>query len=93
MGESVGHAFQFVRSGAVDAAFVSLAQVRDAPNAHVRVVDLASAPPIPQSAVLLSGARDREAARAFLEFLRGPIVRARIKAAGYDLPEGGSGGR
>jgi molybdate transport system substrate-binding protein len=85
VGESVGQVLQYVRTGAVDLAFVSAAQVVDAPPAHVRVVPPGAAPPIPQAAVLLAAGRGVPEARAFLRFLRSDGARAVIEAAGYGL--------
>jgi molybdate transport system substrate-binding protein len=40
--------------------------------------------PIVQSGVLLARGRDNAAARGFLQYLRSPAARARIRALGYD---------
>ena len=42
--------------------------------------------PIRQSAVLLSGAKDVEAAKAFLTFLKGEKAREAMRGYGYELP-------
>lgn len=88
VGESVGQTWQFVRSGAVDAAFVALAQTADVPAATVRLVPDSLYPPIRQDAVLLEPGAHVEAAAAFLEFLTSDDARTRIQRAGYALPAG-----
>ena len=40
--------------------------------------------PIKQNAILLTRAKDNADAKAFLEFLRSPEAKAKIKAAGYE---------
>jgi molybdate transport system substrate-binding protein len=92
VGESVGQTLQFALSGAVDVAFVGRAQVMDAPPAEVRELPVDLAPPIPQEAVLLKAGADVRAATDFLAFLRSAEGRARIRAAGYDLPAEGTDG-
>lgn len=92
VGESVGQTWQFVRSGAVDAAFVALAQTIDVPPATVRIVPDSLHPPIRQDAVLLEPGAGVEAAAAFLDFLRSDEARARIQRAGYALPGRRHGG-
>ena len=42
--------------------------------------------PIEQSAVMLSSAKDAEASKAFLAFLKGPQAAAVIRSYGYELP-------
>ncbi len=42
--------------------------------------------PIKQSAVLLSGAKDAAAAKAFLVFLKSPKAAAIMRGYGYELP-------
>jgi len=88
-GEDVGQAYQFVATGNAELGFVALAQLaaRDDQAGGARwLVPAELHPPIEQHAVLLARGRDDPAARAFLDFLRSPDARARIAAAGYDLP-------
>jgi molybdate transport system substrate-binding protein len=93
-GESVSQAFQFVASGAADAGFVALSQVREYRPAsggsvepEVIVVDPALYRPIEQQGVLMERARTNTAARGLLEFMRSPDGRRIIEAAGYRSPE------
>lgn len=84
-GENVGQAFAFVRSGAAELGFVALSQVRsaDGDRGSAWTVPETLHDPIEQQAVLL---RDTPAARAFLDFLRGPTAAAIITASGYGAP-------
>ena len=93
-GESVAQAFQFVASGAADAGFVALSQVREYRPAsdggiesEVIVVDPALYHPIEQQGVLLAPAGTNAAARGLLEFMRSRDGRRIIEAAGYRSPE------
>ena len=83
IGESVGQAAQFVRSGAVALGFVARAQVPSGVGFIEVPADLHR--PLAQDAVLLS--TDDPAARAFVDFLVSPAARGIFSAAGYDLPE------
>ncbi len=85
-GEDVGQAFQFVASGNAELGFVSYSQVRQLEGSidgSLWQVPENLYSPIEQQAVLLS---DREAARAFLRFLRGAEALEIIRDAGYGAP-------
>ena len=86
VGESVGHVLQYARTGAVDVAFVSRAQVLDAPAAEVRTVSPQVVAALPQEALLLEAGRARPEARRFLDFLRSEGARSVIEAGGYTVP-------
>ena len=88
IGESVGHVLQYVRTGAVDVAFVSRAQVVDADAGHVRPVPASVAGPIPQAALLLLPGRAVPEAMEFLRFLQSERARSVIDEAGYGLAPG-----
>ncbi len=81
-GENIAQAFQYVASGGAELGFVACSQVIDREGSRW-LPDPAAHAPIVQQAVLL---RDSRAARAFLDFVRGPAARARIRASGYGLP-------
>lgn len=88
-GESVTQTYQLAATEKADLAFIALSQVmRDGkvtagswwlvpPEMHK---------PILQSAVLLSGAKDQAAAKAFLAFLKSEKARAAMRGFGYELP-------
>ena len=86
-GESVAQAYQFVASGNAELGFVALAQLRQTPATAAGSMWLVPASlhaPIRQDAVLLAVGRDSAAARALLDFLRGPRAAAVIEAYGYE---------
>lgn len=86
-GRSVGQAWQFVASGAAEAGLLAFSQtVSAADPASVRPVPADLHDPIEQQAVLLERARDNEAARRFLAFLRSPAAAEVIASFGYRFP-------
>jgi molybdate transport system substrate-binding protein len=85
-GESVGQTFSFVASGAADLGFVALSQVVGREDGSRWLVPASLHSPIEHQAVLLSGAREPEAARALLRWLRGSEARAVIAGFGYAPP-------
>lgn len=84
---SVAQSWQFARSGAVDAAFVSLAQVALDPPGEWREVPDSLHAPIRQQAVLLRPGEEYAPALAFLALLRGAPARDWIRSAGYAVEE------
>ncbi|MEK9507507.1 molybdate ABC transporter substrate-binding protein [Gemmatimonadota bacterium Y43] len=84
---SVAQSWQFARSGAVDAAFVSLAQVAHDPPGEWREVPDSLHAPVRQQAVLLRAGENHPPALAFLALLRSAPARDWIRAAGYGLEE------
>lgn len=90
-GESIAHAFQFVATGNAKIGFLALSQVvdRNSPlhgKGEYWLPPQALYPPLDQGAVLLVRARDNEAARAFLVFVKTDEARAIIESYGYDVP-------
>ena len=87
-GEDIGQTFQLAASGAADLAFVALSQLRSGQvTGAYWLIPPSLYRPIEQQAVLLGRAKDNVAARAFLEFLRGPTARAIMTRSGYLAPE------
>ena len=86
MGEDVGQAYQFVRSGNAELGFVALSQVTR-PGSPISgsswVVPQSLYTPIEQQAVQLSA---RNAVREFMSFVRGREARAIIQDHGYAAP-------
>jgi len=86
-GESIAQAMQFAASGSADAAFVSLAQITGATKPvggswWLPPEDLYT--PIRQDAVQLSRSTQPQAAAQLLRWLQSdPVVRQRLRAAGY----------
>ncbi len=89
-GENIAQTFQFVSTGNADLGFVALSQVLNEegkPKDGSMWLPPASAyESIRQDAVLLAKGKDQAAAIALLDYLRSPEARARIAAAGYNLP-------
>jgi molybdate transport system substrate-binding protein len=86
-GKSIGQTWGQVASGAADLGFVALAQVRTESGiagSHW-MPPRESYTPIGQAAVLLTRAAEPQAAREFLDWLRGLQARAVIEQAGYRL--------
>jgi molybdate transport system substrate-binding protein len=79
-GENIAQAYQFVSSGNADLGFVALSQLTEAAGARWLVPEHFHAP-LRQDAVLL---RENTAARAFLDYLRSPPARERIRSYGYE---------
>ncbi|MFZ5958500.1 molybdate ABC transporter substrate-binding protein [Pseudomonas knackmussii] len=87
-GQNIGQAFQFVSTGNAELGFVALSQVyKDgkvtAGSAWIVPVDLYA--PIRQDAVILEKGKDNAAAKALVEYLKGPKAAAVIKSYGYEL--------
>jgi molybdate transport system substrate-binding protein len=83
MGQDIGQAYAFVQTRNAELGFVALAQLRH-PGREIEgsywLVPEALHRPIAQEAVLL---RAVPAARAFLEFVKGPEAREVIRSYGY----------
>jgi len=87
LGENVAQATQFAQSGNADAALISLTLARSpAARAAGEYVDIPRTlhPPIEQAAVIPRASRNKEAARAFLAFLRRTDVVAMLSDAGLE---------
>lgn len=84
-GENIAQAYQFVESGAAEAGFVAWSQVLKVPADRVWLVPQDLYPPLVQEAVLLLPGKDKPAAAAYLDFLKGDAARALITATGYAL--------
>ncbi|WP_371368678.1 molybdate ABC transporter substrate-binding protein [Pseudomonas sp. QL9] len=87
-GQNIGQAFQFVSTGNAELGFVALSQVyKDgkvtAGSVWIVPVDLYA--PIRQDAVILEKGKDNAAAKALVEYLKGPKAAAVIKSYGYEL--------
>jgi molybdate transport system substrate-binding protein len=90
MGENIGQTFQLIDTGNAQLGFVALSQVLGSESgikgSHW-IVPANLHDPIRQNAVLLTRGKDNADARAFLEFLRSPDAKEKIKAAGYAVDE------
>ncbi|UVE19430.1 molybdate ABC transporter substrate-binding protein [Pseudomonas sp. LS44] len=87
-GQNITQAHQFVSSGNAELGFVALSQVyKDGQitNGSAWIVPATLHQPIRQDAVLLNKGKDNPAAKAFLEYLRGPNAAKVIRSYGYEL--------
>lgn len=84
-GTDIAQAFQFVYTGNAELGFVALSQFSQDDTGSRWVVPQDLYEPIRQDAVLLKTGADKEAATAFLAFLKGPEARTIIERFGYAL--------
>jgi molybdate transport system substrate-binding protein len=82
-GENTSQTLQFVESGSAELGFVALSQVIGQPDARIWRVPQEDYPAIRQNAVLLKAGEANEAAKAFLDYVKGPAAVKVIEAAGY----------
>ncbi|ABE38201.1 molybdate ABC transporter substrate-binding protein [Rhodopseudomonas palustris] len=84
-GANITQAFQFVQTGNAEVGFVALSQVINDKEGSRWMVPQNLYKPITQDAVLLKKGEANEAAKAFIDFLKGPQSRAIIEKFGYEL--------
>jgi molybdate transport system substrate-binding protein len=82
-GADITQAFQFVDSGNAEIGFVALAQLAGKTGGSRWVVPQELYPAIKQDAVLLKKGATHPAAKAFVEFLKGPEAHEIIERYGY----------
>ncbi|MBI3356890.1 MAG: molybdate ABC transporter substrate-binding protein [Nitrospirae bacterium] len=89
LGENISQAAQFVESGACDIGIVALSlAMAPAMKAHGTYWEIPAEahPPIEQGAAILRSSDHQEAARQFLEFMRGDKGREIMTSYGFMLP-------
>ncbi len=84
-GESVAHTFQMAETGNAEVALVALALVQDAGRPYL-LIDRSLHRPIEQTAVVLKGSENMQAAKAFVEFLLTAEARRILEEYGFGLP-------
>lgn len=87
-GQNITQAYQFVSSGNAELGFVALSQVyKDGKltSGSAWIVPASMHEPIRQDAVILNKGKDSAAAKALVEYLKGPKAAAVIKSFGYQL--------
>jgi molybdate transport system substrate-binding protein len=87
-GESIGQTYNFVHTGNAEIGFVALSQVLDGgrlKGGSMWVVPQNLYAPIRQDAVLLKRGANNEAAKALMQLLQGPNIKALIRSYGYDI--------
>ncbi|KDO00674.1 MULTISPECIES: molybdate ABC transporter substrate-binding protein [Pseudomonas] len=87
-GQNITQAFQFVSTGNAELGFVALSQIyKDGKvsSGSAWIVPSNLHEPIKQDAVILNKGKDSAAAKALVEYLKGPKAAAVIKAYGYQI--------
>lgn len=87
-GQNITQAYQFVSSGNAELGFVALSQIyKDGKvtSGSAWLVPANLHDPIKQDAVILTKGKDNAAAKALVEYLKGPKAAAVIKSYGYEL--------
>jgi molybdate transport system substrate-binding protein len=91
-GENISQAVQFVQSGNAQAGIVALSLTASPTMKGGKnwVIPADMHPPIEQAVVLLKSARNKEAAQAFLDFVRSKVGREILERHGFAVPGSGS---
>jgi molybdate transport system substrate-binding protein len=87
-GENISQAAQFVQSGNAQAGILALSLVLSAPMRSGEHWEIPGDmhPPLEQAIVVLKRAQDKNAARAFLNFLKSDQARAKFVDYGFTFP-------
>ncbi len=86
-GNNIAQTFQFIETGNAELGFVALSQVVERTEGSRWLVPGNLYTPIKQDAVLLKKGAGSDAAKVFLDFLRGPEAAAVEAKFGYGTPE------
>ena len=87
-GQNITQAYQFVSTGNAELGFVALSQIyKDGKvsSGSAWIVPASMHDPIKQDAVILNKGKDNAAAKALVDYLKGPKAAAVIKSYGYQL--------
>ena len=87
-GQNITQAYQFVSTGNAELGFVALSQIyKDGKvqSGSAWIVPAQLHEPIRQDAVILDKGKDNPAAKALVEYLKGPKAAAVIKSYGYEI--------
>lgn len=87
-GQNITQTYQFVSTGNAELGFVALSQIYKegkVTSGSAWMVPASLHDPIKQDAVILSKGKDNAAAKALVEYLKGPKAAAVIKSYGYQL--------
>jgi molybdate transport system substrate-binding protein len=87
-GENIAQAAQFVASGSAQAGILALSLAVSSPMREGKRWEIPANmhAPIEQGAIILKSAKDKEAARAFLAFLKSDAGRKILESYGFTLP-------
>ncbi len=88
-GENISQVVQFVQSGNAQAGIVAMSltvspAMRDGKQ---WLIPAEMYPPIEQGAIVLKDAKNREAAKTFLDFVRSPAGRSMLAKYGFEFPK------
>ncbi len=89
-GQNITQAFQFVSTGNAELGFVALSQIYkdgEVTSGSAWIVPASLHDPIKQDAVILTKGKDSAAAKALVDYLKGPKAAAVIKSYGYELAQ------
>ena len=89
LGENIAQAGQFVESGAADVGIIALSLALAPPMqaaGHYWEIPADAHPPIEQGAVMLTGGKNSEGAKAFLSFIQGAEGQTMMKRYGFVIP-------
>ncbi len=88
-GENISQAAQFVQSGNAQAGIVAMSLAISPPMRDGKRWEIPAEmhPALEQGAIVLKEARNKDAALAFLEFVKSPAGRATLTKYGFEFPE------
>ena len=81
----MAHAFQMAETGNAEVALVALALVQDAGRPYLPI-EQSLYRPIEQTAVVLKSSKNKQLAKAFVEFLSTAEARRILEEHGFGLP-------
>ncbi|MFK0090298.1 molybdate ABC transporter substrate-binding protein [Pseudomonas sp. NPDC090755] len=87
-GQNITQAYQFVSTGNAELGFVALSQIyKDGKvsQGSAWIVPASLHEPIKQDALILNKGKDNPAAKALVDYLKGPKAAAVIKSYGYEI--------
>lgn len=87
-GENISQAAQFVQSGSAQVGIVALSLAVSSAMQDGRRWEIPADmhPPIEQAAIMLKSARNKDAARSFLDFVKTEAARATLAKYGFSFP-------
>lgn len=91
LGENISQAAQFVQSGNAQAGIIALSLAISTPMKNGKLWEIPAEmhPAIEQGAILLKSAKNKDNARAFLEFVKSKEGRVTLEKYGFVIPKSG----
>jgi len=90
LGENISQAAQFVQSGNADVGLIALSLALSEAmqrSGTYLLIPQDKYEPLEQAAAVLSGSKQKEAARRFVEFLKSPAARRIFRESGFEVPQ------